>query len=258
MVSILPQKYFAKKIVGDKFEIKVMIPPGASPVTYDPTPKQIIALDNAKIYFKIGYIGFELNWINNLSVDYPNINFINTAEGIKFIEDEEQHGDHSHFRLEPHVWMSPENVKIISENMLRYIKEADPQNADFYQNNFNTFIKEIELIQKQIDLKLTNITSRDFIIYHPALTYYSREFSLNQYSLEIDGKEPSVKQMTELINLAQAKNIKVIFVQSQFNQEEAKTLENEIDAKVFSIDPLDYNWNEQILEITSILSEHLK
>jgi zinc transport system substrate-binding protein len=74
--------------------------------------------------------------------------------------------------------------------------------------------------------------------------------------MEIDGKEPSVKQMKELIKLAQEKNIKIIFVQSQFNQEEARTLEKEINGRVYPIDPLDYDWTKQILSITDILSQH--
>jgi zinc transport system substrate-binding protein len=258
MVSILPQKYFVEEIAGDKFEVNLMIPPGASPATYDPTPRQMQDMANANLYFKIGYIGFELNWINRVANDYPDVSFINSSDGIDFKETEEQHGDHSHYRLEPHVWMSPKNVKVISANILKAVTEADPENSDFYQSNYKIFLEKITMVDEKIKSKLTNIQSRDFIIYHPALTYYARDYDLNQYSLEIDGKEPSVKQMTELIKLAKEKNIKVIFVQSQFNQEEARTLEKEINGTVYPIDPLDYHWEKQILSITDILSEQLK
>ena len=257
-VSILPQKFFTEKIVGDRFDINVMVPPGASPASYEPTPKQMIDLANSFIYFKIGYIGFELNWINSMEADFPKVKFINTAEGIEFAESEESHGDHNHHRIEPHIWMSPKNGKVIASNILKTILQIDPDHADLYKRNYAIFMREIDSLDTIISNKLRNIKSRDFIIYHPALTYYAKDYSLNQYALEIDGKEPSAKQMKELINLARERNIKIIFVQKQFNQAEAKTLEKEINGKVFPIDPLDYNWSKQIIEITDILNESLK
>jgi len=257
-VSILPQKYFTEKIVGNHFHINVLVPPGASPASYEPTPKQMVDLSNSLVYFKIGYIGFELNWINSMGADFPEVKFIDTSEGIEFSESEETHGDHKHHRIEPHIWMSPKNAKVISANILKSILEMDPKNADLYNSNYNIFINEIDSVNQIIENKLKNIGSKDFIIYHPALTYFAKDYGLNQYALEIDGKEPSAKQMQELINLAYEQNIKIIFVQKQFNQGEAKTLEKEINGKVVSIDPLDYNWDTQILRITDILGEALK
>lgn len=257
-VSILPQKYFAEQIVGDNFNINVMVPPGASPASYEPTPKQMVDLAKSSIYFKIGYIGFELNWINSMEADFPKVKFIDTSEGIEFAESEENHGDHKHHRIEPHIWMSPKNVKIISANILQTIIQKDPDNADFYNSNFNIFMEEIDSLDVNIEKKLKNIKSRDFIIYHPALTYYALDYDLDQFALEINGKEPSVKQMKELINLARERDIKIIFVQKQFNQGEAKTLAKEINGKVVPMDPLDYNWDTQIFEITNILNEALK
>lgn len=256
-VSVLPQKYFAEKIVGDFFDIHVMIPPGVGPASYDPTPKQMINLAKSSIYFKIGYIGFELNWINKIMDDYPDIEFIDTSEGIIFMENEESHGDHKHHQKEPHIWMSPKNVKVIVSNMLNEIIQNDPKNAEIYKTNYNKFTHELDSIHELIENKLLNIESKEFIIYHPALTYFAHDYGLTQYAMEIDGKEPSVKQMKELVNLANEKNIKTIFVQKQFNQSEANTLKKEINGLVIPIDPLDYNWDTQLVEIASILSDNL-
>ncbi len=143
-VSILPQKYFTEKIVGDRFDINVMVPPGASPASYEPTPKQMIDLANSIIYFKIGYIGFELNWINSMEADFPKVKFINTSEGIEFAESEESHGDHNHHRIEPHIWMSPKNGKIITSNILKTILQIDPDHADLYKRNYTIFMREID------------------------------------------------------------------------------------------------------------------
>lgn len=257
-VSILPQKYFTEKIVGDRFDINVMIPPGASPANYDPTPKQMMNLANSSIYFKIGYIGFELNWINKTVTDFPKVKFIDTSKGVIFSETEETHGDHSHYGIEPHIWMSPKNVKIIASNILETMVHTDPQNEAFYKNNYKNFIQEVDSVHSIIENKLINIDSREFIIYHPALTYFAEDYGLTQYALEIDGKEPSAKQMQELIKIARKRDIKIIFVQKQFNQGEARTLEKEINGIVVPIDPLDYNWSSQIVEIAGLLNKALK
>jgi zinc transport system substrate-binding protein len=257
-VSILPQKYFTEKIVGDRFDINVMIPPGASPASYDPSPKQMANLANSAIYFKIGYIGFEINWINKIAPDFPDVKFIDSSEGIIFLESDESHGEHQHHRLEPHIWMSPEKVKVIASNILQTLIQEDEKNATFYTDNYKAFNKELDSIHALIENKLRNIRHREFIIYHPALTYFAQDYNLQQHALEIDGKEPSVQQMRELINLAKERDIKLIFVQKQFNQGEAKTLEKEINGKVVSIDPLDYNWDTQIMDIANLLNNGLK
>ncbi len=93
-VSILPQKYFVQKIARDNFDINVLIPPGASPASYDPTPGQLTQLADSKIYFKIGHIEFEKNWINMFAKEYPDLKIIDTSVGLELLNNESSHGHH--------------------------------------------------------------------------------------------------------------------------------------------------------------------
>jgi len=257
-VSIIPQKFFVEKIAGDKFEINVMIPPGASPATYDPTPGQMAALAGSDIYFKIGHIEFEKTWINKIVRDYPQLEVVDTSKGIEFIEDSTHGHHHHHGWIEPHIWMSPENIVIIAKSIFETLSGFDAENADFYEKNYNNFVGQVRALQVEIANKLTNLKSKSFIIYHPALTYFARDFGLDQIAVEIDGKDPSPMQMKKLIDKAREENIKVIFVQKQFDKTKAEIISKEINGTIVQIDPLDYRWDQQLLEITNKLAEHLK
>ncbi len=262
-VSILPQKYFVEQIAGDHFDINVLIPPGASPASYDPTPSQIVELAKSKIYFKIGYIEFEKNWLDKISEEYPQLNIIDNSAGLDLIENQEHdqgHGHHHGF-IEPHTWMSPENVKIIARSIYEALLKFDNQNESFYTENYNRFILEIESLNQDISEQLQDASSRSFIIYHPALTYFAKAYKLLQLPIEIEGKNPSAYHIKQIIDSAKSQNIQIIFIQKQFDQEKAKIIASEINGNVIAIDPLDYNWPDQLRTIANafvIAPENIK
>ncbi|MCB2220540.1 MAG: zinc ABC transporter substrate-binding protein [Bacteroidetes bacterium] len=257
-VSILPQKFFVEKIAGDQFAVEVMIPPGASPASYEPTPNQIINLNASDLYLEIGYIAFEINWINKLQAEHPEVQFIDTSKGVVLMENnnEDGHG-HDHGPVEPHIWTSPKNVRIIASNMASALSKKDPSQQELYQKNLEKFLLEIDSADRVIQELLQKIENRSFIIYHPALTYFARDYNLVQIPLEFEGKEPSVKYIQHVIDLAKANNTRVILVQAQFNQDEAITLEKEISGKIIPIDPLAYDWTREMIHIATQLSENL-
>lgn len=253
-VSIAPLKYFTEKIAGNRFDIKVMLPPGASPATFDPTSRQIMELENSDLYFKAGNLPFEITWIGKFAKEFPKIKFINTSEGIKIIENGDDSQEHEF--ADPHVWTSPQNTKIIAKNIANALISLDPAGEQFYKENLIHFIKEIDSTDQYIRQKLDPLKQRSFIIYHPALTYFARDYNLHQISLESEGKEPSARHLSEIIAKAKFQNIRVIFIQKQFNIGEARTLEREINGKLITIDPLDYNWTRQMRTIANELSEN--
>lgn len=260
-VSIQPQKYFVERIAGDHYEINVLIPAGASPASYDPLPSQIKDLSNSVLYFKIGQVGFEKAWIENLEKDLPHVTFFDLSSGIKFIDNHDSHEtdiDHDHCHTtDPHIWMSPRNVKVIAQNIFVALTGHNPQDRSYYQKRLDIFLNEIDSVDLSIERVLSGIDKRDFIIYHPALTYYARDYNLHQIPMELEGKEPTSLYMKTLIDTAKENNITAILVQKQFSQDEASTLQKEINGKIIRIDPLDYNWQKQIIYISKQLQQAL-
>lgn len=252
-VSILPQKYFVEQITGDHFEINVLIPPGASPASYDPSPRQIKDLETSSLYLKIGYIEFEKNWLNKMTESFPKLKVFDTSNGVKLLEDDHEHHHHGGW-IEPHIWMSPKNAKIIAQNIYNALILLSQDDSLTFRKNLDIFQKKLDDIDNQIKAKLKNTESNTFIIYHPALTYYAHDYGLQQVSIEIDGKNPSARHIKQIIDLSKEKNIKLVFVQQQFDQTKAAGIANEINGEVVPIDPLAFDWESQITMITDKLA----
>ncbi len=250
-VSILPQKYFVEKIAGEMYNINVLIPSGASPETYEPTPSQIIKLEKSAIYFEIGYIEMEINRMNDFLLNKPDLKAVNCSNGISLIKMEDKW-------VEPHIWLSPKNVKVIAKNIYNGLVEIDPDNRMLYKENLDKFLQEIDEVNNKIKSKLKNLESRSFLIYHPALTYFAKDYELIQIPVQIEGKAPSSKYMKTIIEKARDEGIKTFVVQQQFDIQKAKTIAKEIDGKVITINPLNYNWEDEVLEIAQKLKDALQ
>lgn len=261
-VSILPQEYFVKQIAGDRVKINVMIPPGASPATYEPTPMQLASLSESNLYLQMGYTGFEMAWLDKMVSTNASMSVANLSEGVDLIHeksahDHSQHGHH-HGGIDPHVWMSPRNVKVIAANINDALAAAFPADAELFQKNLEHFHQEIDSLDAWIQSELTGLSSRSFFIYHPALSYFSRDYGLIQYPMELGGKEPSPSHLKHLVDLGSEENIGVIFLQMQFDQKNAEALANEIDAEIVQINPLDPEWKKSMRLITNKLKENLQ
>lgn len=264
-VSILPQEYFVKRIAKDRVSVNVMIPPGASPATYEPTTGQLTSLSETILYLQMGYTGFEMAWMDKLMKSNPSMKLVTLSDGVDLIReasthDDENHSDHSHHHggIDPHVWLSPINASIIARNIEKALSESFPEYANEFATNLDVFLQEIDSLQSFISVELSNLSSRSFFTYHPSLTYFARDFDLQQYPLELGGKTPSPAHLKSLVDVGMEKGIGVVFLQMQFDQKNAEVLSREIDAKIVQIDPLDPDWKSQLIFITEKLKENLQ
>ena len=249
-VSIMPQKYITEQIAGKAYEVNVLVPPGASPATYEPTPRQLEKLSHSPAYFRVGHIGFEKAWTEKIRDASKNMEVFDLSEGLKLIE---RNG-----RVDPHIWTSPEMVIGMARNIAKALKKIDPENARQFEKNFQTFAKDVHKLQEKMHSMLKPYREKSFLIYHPALAYYSREFDLKQIPIQVQGKEPSASYMQQIIREAKHKNIKAVLIQEQFGQSSAKTIAKEINAEVITINPLAENWPETMLNITQKLVKTFK
>jgi len=252
-VSILPQKYLIERIAGEQVEVNVLIPPGASPATYEPSLAQLSGLDQSKLYMKIGYVGFELSWMDKFSSVNPDMKIVDLSRGIDLIHEaegeEEEHHGHSHGGSDPHIWMSVLNVKTISKNIFNELILLFPDEKEAMEQRFLEFNHELDSMHRYISMRMKEVKERSFLIYHPALSYFARDYNLQQYPIEIEGKTPSPAHLKRLTDLSREKAIKTIFIQSQFDKRNAEILAREIDAEIIQFNPLDEAWNKQMLYI---------
>jgi len=234
-VTILPQAEFVEKIGGEKVQVTVMIPPGASPHTYEPTPRQLIEVSKAKIYFQVGSgVDFELAFMNKIVEVNRKMLVVNCSEGIRIMD------------KDPHVWLSPRNAKKMVVNIYNALVQVDPENKDYYRKNLESYIKELDNLDRDIRKILGNVTNRRFMIYHPAWGYFARDYNLTQIPVEKEGKEPTIRGLMALIDQARRLNVKIIFVSPQFDEKKAEIIAESIHGKIVFLDPLAKDYVENL------------
>ena len=260
-VSIPPQKYFIEQIAGDKFKINVMIPPGANPVTYDPSPGKMKEISNSVAYIKIGHLAFEKIWMDKFTSVNSDMKIIDQSKYTELIAADKETNHHSHAQssgVDPHIWTSPKAVKKQVKAIKEGLTEINPEHESFYNENYRVFLNNIDSLDSFIRTKLQGLKNESFMIFHPALSYYARDYGLNQISIEFEGKEPTPSKLKEIVDLARKEQIRTIFIQKQFNVDKAKTVAEEIGAKLEVINPLDSDWMLTIKDITEKIASQSK
>ena len=253
-VTLEPLRYFTEAIAGDNYQVVSMVPKGSSPESYDPTPQQLVNLSKSKAYFRIGYIGFEQAWMKKLADNCPDMKIYDTSKGIDLIRDKGHwHGNHFHEGgVEPHIWNSTQNALVIADNIYQALCELDSTHQEYYQKRLDVLKQTIRETDANVRSLLENADST-FLIYHPALSYFARDYGLKQISIEEGGKEPSPAQLKALIETCRKENIHTIFVQQEFDQRNAQLIADELGIQIVSIHPLSYDWAEEMLRVAKAL-----
>lgn len=257
-VTILPQKYFVEQVAGSNFQVNVILPPGASPENYEPTPQQLNELNNSFIYFYVGHLGFEKSWMKKFSDNAPDVAYVSCSKGIDLlVGGHENCGDEHNHKIgtDPHIWTSPENVKTMSRTIFNELATRFPKQADEFKANLEGFIQRIDSLDFYIRTSLSDSIQRDFMIFHPSLGYFARDYHLNQHSIEFEGKSPSAAHMKKMIDLICERKIKTIFVQQQFEKDKAQAIAHETDTRLVDVDPLSYDWMAEIYSFTEKLKD---
>lgn len=251
-VTIEPFRYFVEQIASDDVNVNVMVPAGSSPETYEPTPQQMVDLSQSVFYFKVGQIGFEKTWMKKLQQNAPDMKVIDTSAGITMLKT--QSGN-----IDPHTWMSIKSADIITSNIAKALMDKYPEKAEEYKKRLSIFRKnKLDKLQNEIDKYQSSIKGekqKSFVIYHPTLTYFAKENGLQQYAIEEEGREPSITQLKELIQRAKSEDINLIFVQKEFSNRNIQVFIDATHSKAVEINPLSYDWEGQMLQITKEIAQ---
>jgi zinc transport system substrate-binding protein len=236
-VSIVPQKYFIERIGGERVKVEVMVKSGESPATFNPNPKKMSLLSQAKLYFSIG-VPFETIWIDRIRSIHPNLQFVPLHDNIRKVIDHEHDSHHSHATGDPHIWTSPAKVKIMAQKIKDTLTRAKPENEKHFEENLQTFFNELDILDKDIRAILAKSYNRRFMVFHPAWSYFAEDYGLEQIAIEHEGKELGVRSLQKIIEEGKRLGIKVIFVQKQFSLSIAENIAKMIGATVREMDPL--------------------
>ena len=276
-VSIPPQKWLTDKIGGQHLATGVLISKGQDPHTFEPTPKQVEALSRSQLYFTIG-LEFEEQIITKIRQSAANLQIVDCTVGLEKLAmaEHNQHGSaavhhddvgkgahhedaHGHNRagLDPHVWLSPVNLKIMAAQMAKAMIAADPQNRSDYTANLDQLSRELDVLDLKIAAQLQPYTGATFFVFHPSFGYFAKRYGLHQEAVEVEGKSPTAKQLSNLIAEAKADGVKVIFVQPQFDSRSGAVIATAIGGEVVPLDALAEDVKENLEAIANKISTAL-
>jgi len=247
VVSIVPLAEFVENVGGKKVDVTVMVPQGASPHTYEPKPSQLVDVSEADMFVKVGSgVEFELVWMDKITEQNRDIHIVDGSVSVKLMG------------KDPHMWNSPVNAMIMVENICNGLIEVDPDNADFYIQNKNNYLEELNILDGYIHNKLDRFENRTFMIYHPSFGYFADEYGLIQVPVEHDGKEPTPKVLKDCIDNAEAYNLEYVFVAPQFSTKHCETVADATGGQIAYMDPLAKNYISNMGYITDLLSLELE
>ncbi|MCM1503991.1 MAG: zinc ABC transporter substrate-binding protein [Muribaculum sp.] len=250
-VSIRPQKYFLEKIVGDKWDVKCLLGNSADPESFDPGMTHLINLENSKAYFRIGNIPFESAIINKVKNNNPGLLLYDNSEGISLIT-----GTHSQggSEIDPHTWTSIKNAKKIASNMYDAVAELDPTNKRYYGANLKKFLHELDSLDTCVDSLLRPMRGSAFVVWHPSLSYFARDYGLHQICLSPEGKEASVNMIKKSVEQAKKENAKILFYQKDVDSRQAVSINEQLGANLVEIQPLSYEWYTEMSNIANAIA----
>lgn len=268
-VSIVPQETFLREIVGDKYEIITLIPPGSSPTSHQPSIRTLQKLSEAKLYFTID-VPTETSNIRPMLKEFESLDVIDLADQVDEMyppryfgvddthddEDEDEEDDHNHKGRDPHIWLSPKRAIAIVELMTQELVKTYPEDETLFTKNSNNYIKKLQSLDEYIQSKLKTAKSKDFIIYHPSYGYLADDYGLNMIEIEYDGKEANINELNRIIEIANKKNIKNIYYQEEMSAKQAEIVANELNGDVIKLTPLSADYiNSQKFFIETLVGE---
>lgn len=250
-VSVLPQKFIVERVGGEYAYTEALVGRGYSPAGYQPTPQQIARLSTADLYVRSG-LPFEESWMGRIRSVNPSMKILDMRQATSASLLQHKHGEHKH-GIDPHVWTDPIMVLEQAARIRDELSLFAPDSRRAFEENYRRLEAELMGLDKRIRVLLESRKSDAFLVFHPAWGYFAQRYGLRQIAAEFEGKEPTAKRLTLLIEEARAAGIKVIFVQPEFSSHAVQVLAEELGARVERADPLAENYFDAMIDFVSML-----
>ena len=244
--SIFPLADIAASVGGDWVEVQVLIPAGASPHVFEPTPEAFRQFAKTRLFVMVG-AGLEF-WAQELiaAVADETPAVVRAADGVQLIqmtahqeEGSEPHL-HDHGLGNPHVWLDPMVAISLAENIGQALMHLDPEHSQEYGEHLATYQEQLRALDEHIRETAGQFRIKEYVAFHPAWSYFARRYGLVEVGViqESPGREPTPKHLQSIIRTIQDHGIRAVFAEPQFNPSAASVLASEANVRVLILDPL--------------------
>ena len=249
-VTITPLKAIIEEITCGDFDVEVIVPDGQSPETYDPTIKELTNVNKSRLVFSTGLIDFERSIVNHID---DKAKVVELHKGIELIEGCCSHGHHHHGHgTDPHIWTSPKALRKMVENARDVIIAEFPDKREYVEAT-DKLLARIDALDSYCHNTIQHSDVKAVMIYHPAYTYYARDYDIEQIAIEHEGKEPSARQLVSLVDKCRNLGIDVILYQPQYSKDKVTPIASEVGARIVETNPLSGDIIAEIKRVTDII-----
>jgi len=261
-VSILPQKAIVEAIGGEDVQVQVLVQPGASPATYEPSPRQMAKLQRSSLYFAIG-VPFEKAWLPRLRQGHPGLEVVHLEDEVVRRSMAREVGgkghDHGSGMPDPHIWLSPPLVRTFSARIAEHLAEALPSQAAQIRSRYLRFASSVAALDAELASKLAPLAANHphFLVFHPSWGYFAKAYGLVQTPVQLEGKQPSPRALQDLVRLAEELDLQTVFVQPQFSRKTAQVVAEQIGGQVVELDPLAADWAANLRRVAKVMLREL-
>ncbi len=249
-VSIAPQAWAVEAIGGDRIEVSTLIPQGANPESYEPTMAQMLKLNEGDAWLSLGGLGFEGKVLERVNGAGGSLRVIDVSQGVELLHGTHEHGDGPHHHegdADPHIWSSVKNMRLIADNSCKALIEIDPSNKDYYMARLDSLNLVLDSLDREIVSTLQGSGAKRFVVWHPSLSYFARDYGLEQIALGMDNKELSAGALRDKIDHASRGEQVALLIQRDYDSRLADVVNKEIEARVGYINPLNPDWRGEML-----------
>ncbi len=252
---------FTKNVGGDRIQITNLVPAGAEPHDFEPTPKDIQFIEGAKVFVYNGG-GFEDAWVKPVLEIIKNKSTLIVIEATKGLSLRKAPEDEEEFAFDPHVWLDPILTKEMAKNIATGLTQADSAGKASYEANLKNFQTKLDEVDAKIKQGLSKCKHRELIISHQFFDYFGARYNLQIESLSgLEPGEPTPQRLAELIKFAREKGLKYVFAEPLSKSKAIATLARELGAKILTLDPIEGLTEEEQkvgANYLSIMAENLK
>lgn len=238
ITSVPPHAFAIERLTGGQVKVVSLVDQGSDPHTYEPTPKQMLTISQATLFFTTG-LEFERGLLSRISSINTRLVIITLGEGHEHDAEPEPGDTHNH--EDQHTWLSPRLYAQQVDTIYAALLKGLPEQAAMLTTNYDQFKEQLRMTDHLLQKRLAPYAGRVFYVFHPAFGHFAEAYGLQQEAVEVGSKQPSARQLQALIQQSKAKRIKVIFAQPQFDQRSAAVVATAIAGKIAILNPLEKN-----------------
>lgn len=265
--TFYPLAYVAQQIGGEQIEVTTIIPPGAEPHDFEPTPRDQATIYESDVFIVNGY-GVDA-WAEKIIPELvaKNVTVIRMSDHINAMataETDRENSGHEEAKSEydPHFWLDPTNLIKQAEIIAAALIKIDADHSTAYNQNKDSFTQKLTALDQQYQAGLATCQSREIITAHDAFGYLTKRYNLTPFHILglSPEEEPSPKTIAEIVKIAKEKNIKYIFFETEVDQKISQTIAQEIGAQTLVLNPIESLTKEEAKnnkDYISIMKENL-